>query len=680
VARAIGRVGRRADLAQPRLGDQLAGERRRPQLLRTLGGERTRLRRGLRRLREREVGEHAVEVRDELGPAEPARVVGDLSRALDRGVGIAGSGARADGEHVGLERRPLGLRAAEELGGELEARRGGIGPALREIDVAELGEREPRDRRRTDARGRATRRIEEQPRLDVPAAAPLRRTTDEPRHRLEPHARQLRECRRLRDRRRRRLERLAGRIGREQRSRQRDQRCCERLAALLGELRGLTRALDAIGRQAEREVGAGQLAEQARRDVEPATAREHPDLATQLCNSHQRHVENVQRVTFAAMSRDDEARVAVERAEAEPLLAHRGPAVRALIDAAAPLLDTVDSPELRARLMLRLAEVKLVEADWDAADRALEAAGRHAGDGPWKLLAALRACRVAIRRGPIQRAEAAQLLAATAQLLAATAQQLPQLGSDLSSRRVLGELALAIAEVEIHADAPDATAFDALAELAAAAPYVDTAFTARQLLAAYALTIGDAQAAQRALRAVVKLTADAGSPADEVEARLAFASALLAGGDERQAAHHAQVAVDRALEHHLSELHAAALIAQAGILSAGGKTAGALDRVLELAREAAARNDVRAYVASVGIMAELYANARDYVSAFRTVVESHHALAAASGTDVTAMFRPLLVRLRERVGEARFTQIAADVDRANRLAADLVDRKPSNPS
>jgi hypothetical protein len=373
------------------------------------------------------------------------------------------------------------------------------------------------------------------------------------------------------------------------------------------------------------------------------------------------------------MSRDDEARAAVERAEAEPLLAHRTAPVRALVDAAAPLLDAVESPELRARLMLRLAEVKLVETDWDAADRALEAAGRHAGEGPWKLLAALRSCRVAIRRGPAQRAEAAQLLAATVQ-------QLPQMGSGLSSQRVLAELALAIAEVEIHADQPDPAAFESLDELAASAPFVDTAFTARQLLATYALGNGDAAAAQRALRALVKLAADAGSAADEVEARLAFASALLAGGDARQAAHHAQVAVDRALEHGLTELHAAALLAQAGILSAGGKTAGALDRVIELAREAAARQDVRAYVAAVGIMAELYANARDYVSAFRTIVESHHALASASGTDVAAMFRPLLVRLRERAGEARFTQIAADVDLANRLAADLADRKPSNPS
>jgi hypothetical protein len=361
------------------------------------------------------------------------------------------------------------------------------------------------------------------------------------------------------------------------------------------------------------------------------------------------------------MSRDDEARVAVERAEAEPLLAHRAAAVRALIDAAAPMLDEVASAELRARLMLRLADVKLVETDWDAADRALEAAARHAGEGPLKLLAALRACRVAIRRGPAPRAEAEKLLAATAQRISGA-------GGDLASQRVLAELALAIAEVEIHREAPDASAFDALDELAAGAPYVDTAFTARQLLATYALGNGDATTAQRCLRALVKLAADAGSPADEVEARIALASALAAAGDARQAVHHAQVAVDRSKEHGLAELHAAALLAQAGVMAGSGKTAGAIDRVIEIARAAAAENDVRQYVAAVGIMAELYANARDYTSAFRAIVEAHHGLRTATGQDVTALFRPLLQRLRDRVGEAKFQAIARDISQADELA------------
>ncbi|MBV8760728.1 MAG: hypothetical protein JO257_25775 [Deltaproteobacteria bacterium] len=359
------------------------------------------------------------------------------------------------------------------------------------------------------------------------------------------------------------------------------------------------------------------------------------------------------------MSREAEARAAVERAESEPLLGHRAAAVRAAIDAAAPLLDAVPDEELRARLMLRLADVKLAESDWAGADRALEAAARHAGDGPFKLLAALRACRVAIRRGPAQRAEAEQLLVATVE-------RLPQLGSDLSSQRVLAELALAIAEVEIHHDEPDASAFRSLDELAAGAPYVDTAFTARQLSATFALGRGDAQAAARALKATVKLAADASSPADEVEARIALAAALLAGGHADEAAHHTKLAKERAAEHGLADLEAAATLAQAGVLAQTGKTANALDRVLELARTAAANGNATQYVAAVGIMAELYANAHDYVSAFRTVAEAHRALSQATGSDTTALFRPHLARLRDRVGEERFAQIAADVDRANR--------------
>ena len=372
------------------------------------------------------------------------------------------------------------------------------------------------------------------------------------------------------------------------------------------------------------------------------------------------------------MTRADEARVAVERAESEPLLGHRAAAVRAAIDAAAPLLDEVADEELRSRLMLRLADVKLAEADWAGADRALEAAARHAGDGPYKLLAALRACRVAIRRGPAQRAEAEQLLVATVERLPQLGPNMegpgpaPGPGSDLSSQRVLAELALAIAEVEVHHDEPDASAFRSLDELAAGAPYVDTAFTARQLAATYALGNGDVATATRALKATVKLAADASSPADEVEARIALASALLAGGHADEAAHHAKLAKERAHEHGLADLEAAATLAQAGVLAQTGKTANALDRVLELARAAAAAGNATQYVAAVGIMAELYANARDYVSAFRTVAEAHHALSQATGSDTTALFRPHLQRLRDRIGEQRFAQIAADVDAANR--------------
>lgn len=58
-----------------------------------------------------------------------------------------------------------------------------------------------------------------------------------------------------------------------------------------------------------------------------------------------------------------QATAAVERAEREPLLGARIGPVRAAIDAAAPLLDEVPQPRLRARILLRLASVKLAEQE-----------------------------------------------------------------------------------------------------------------------------------------------------------------------------------------------------------------------------------------------------------------------------------------------------------------------------
>lgn len=95
---------------------------------------------------------------------------------------------------------------------------------------------------------------------------------------------------------------------------------------------------------------------------------------------------------------EDDAVAAVERAEREPLLGSRTVQVRAAIDAAAPLLETA-APQLRARLMLRLASVKLAEQDYEGADQALEAVGRHTPDDTTlRFLSGVRACRVAIRR------------------------------------------------------------------------------------------------------------------------------------------------------------------------------------------------------------------------------------------------------------------------------------------
>jgi hypothetical protein len=102
--------------------------------------------------------------------------------------------------------------------------------------------------------------------------------------------------------------------------------------------------------------------------------------------------------------------------------------------------------------------------------------------------------------------------------------------------------------------------------------------------------------------------------------------------------------------------------------------------VLELAREAAQRHDIAQYVASVGIMAELYARSGDHVSAFRTIVEAHRALADATTSDVSERFRPLLARLRDRIGADRLSAIARDVEHANLLADQIAPQKTRDPS
>jgi tetratricopeptide (TPR) repeat protein len=381
------------------------------------------------------------------------------------------------------------------------------------------------------------------------------------------------------------------------------------------------------------------------------------------------------------MTTEAEAIAAVERAEREPLLGSRIAAVRAAIDAAAPLLDQLPVPQLRARILLRLASVKLAEQDYEGADQALEAVARHVPDDTTlRFLCGVRACRVAIRRNAETRKLARDTLLNVAARLDAFETNAPAWDG------VTTEVALAIAELALHDDEPDPSAFEPIAQivngLTGDPRHADTAFTGHLVLGAFALQTADPERAVRSLRAAVQLAKDAGSPRDEVEARLALASALVATDSLialDEALRTVQVARDRTLEHQLADLHQATLVAQAGVLSAAGKTAGAIDRVLELARIAVAKQDVPQYVGAVAIMAELYAKTGDHVSAFRTIAESHAALAAATNSDTTALFRPLLQRLRERIGGERLDRIAREVEIANRLADQIGSQKAKHP-
>ncbi|MEZ4404453.1 MAG: hypothetical protein R3B06_30820 [Kofleriaceae bacterium] len=366
------------------------------------------------------------------------------------------------------------------------------------------------------------------------------------------------------------------------------------------------------------------------------------------------------------------ATLAVRLAEEEPLFGHRVEVIRQLVHAAAAAVEAAPDPALEARLMMRLAQIKLVELDWAAADATLTAAGERIGrEGPLMFAIAARSCRVAIRRG--EREVAGATLRAASRHLAELADP-----ADEAWQRALAELTLGIAEEALHDEPGDPAPFDALRDLVDQLRHdprwVDVVFTARQILATDALARGDATTAGHVLREVVREAHAYGSPADEVEGRIARAAALAARGDAagvEEAERVVQIACDRALEHGLTDLHVAALIGQAGLMSQRDRTAGALDRCIEIARIGAAGGNVGRYVAAVGLMSQIYQNHGDFPSAYRTIAESYHALKAVAGDEIRPMFERLIEALRERMGPPRFTKMIDDVSRARRLADEL---------
>lgn len=366
------------------------------------------------------------------------------------------------------------------------------------------------------------------------------------------------------------------------------------------------------------------------------------------------------------------AELAVRLAEETPCFGNHLEPVRKLIHAAGPLVEAAGDAALEARLLFRLAAIKLAELDWSATDAVLSSAGERIGRaGPLMFAIAARSCRVGIRRG--DRATAGDTLRAAAQHVARIA-----VPTEWAWQLALAEITVGLAEDAVHDEPGDPTPFDNLRDLVDQLRHdprwVDTVFTARQLLATDALARGDAASAANHLREVVKAAHEHGSPADEIEARIARAAALAARGDQagtEEADRVIQIARDRALEHGLTDLHVAALIGQAGLMSQRGKTAGALDRCIEVARIGADGGNLGRYVAAVGLMSQIYQNHGDFPSAYRTIAESYHALRAVQGDGVKPMFERLLEPLRDRMGRDRFAKMIDDVSRARRLADEL---------
>lgn len=383
------------------------------------------------------------------------------------------------------------------------------------------------------------------------------------------------------------------------------------------------------------------------------------------------HLESL-RTQIAAADPAARAAIAVALAEQEPALGHRVAIVRDAVHAAGAAVEGTDDRGLEARLMLRLAQLKMVEQDWDGAEQLLSAAGDRLGrEGPLMFVVAARSCRVALRRGDHEVAGATLRLAATHVASIADPR-------DPLWRRAVVELALGVAECAVALDPGDPAPFDTLRELVDElrhdAAWTDAVFTARQLIATDALARGDASLAANQLREVVRIAHEHASPSDEIEARLARAAALSGRGDlagAEEADRVVQIARDRALEHGLTDLHVAALIGQAGLMSQRGKTAGALDRCIEIAKNGVETNNLGRYIAAVGLMSQIYQNHGDFPSAYRTIAESYHALREVQGDQVKPMFTPLLETLRDRVGAERFAKMIDDVSRARRLADEL---------
>lgn len=356
-------------------------------------------------------------------------------------------------------------------------------------------------------------------------------------------------------------------------------------------------------------------------------------------------------------------------AEHEPVLERGGGAVRALLHEAAARLDTADDPALRGRVMRRLAYVKMIEGELDGA---AESARRaidfldQAGARDAALAAGCLACRIELRRGGAELVRPV-LVQAAGQIT----------GAESEAHDAATELALAIAELSIESGEDDGHEMleELLPSLQEDEARLDAAWTASQLLAMQGLAAGRPEAAVRALRIAFAIAKRALDRRDELQVRISLAGALAVQGGQAalmESEKHLQVVRDVARDLGEKDLHVAALIGQAGLLAGHRRRVHAgIDRCLEIARLAAADNDVPRYVAAVGLMARLYEQSGDHASAYRTIAEAYHGLKSRMTVDPEPLFRPHLDALADVVGPERFRAIVADVNAAQQLAGTL---------
>lgn len=352
----------------------------------------------------------------------------------------------------------------------------------------------------------------------------------------------------------------------------------------------------------------------------------------------------------------------VELAEAEPLLGHRQAVVRKLLEEAALVLDSLANRTLEGRVLLRLAHVKLSEADLEGVEQlAARAQERLAGDADRALEIGALVTRSLVRRKRFEEA---------ANQLVVLGRQEPADPSPLGARRASAQLLLALAELSLEQQEWEqagkhlAVLDDAVSD---DAELVEVRFSCLQGKAAVALALGDRERGIQALRKIVAIAKELDAAEDEIEARIALAGALVERGDPvglEEAQKLLQVSRDRALEANLDSLYTAALIGQAGVLAKRGKTKAALDRCIEIAQRAAETQDLTRYALAVALMSNIYEQLGDLASAYRSFAEAHASLREKIGDAARDVIVPHIQAFAARIGAEKFREVAENVTKA----------------
>jgi hypothetical protein len=352
----------------------------------------------------------------------------------------------------------------------------------------------------------------------------------------------------------------------------------------------------------------------------------------------------------------------IELAEVEPIFGYRQAAVRGLLHEAAAIVDTLGKPALEGRVMLRLAYIKLVDADFEGAEQLATRARDRLADDTFRVLEAnVVLARAAIRRHRFAEAEA--MLVEHGDVAE------PETLTPISAR---AGVMLALAWAELALEQHDYTAAGERLALVAKATRSDPAlaeasFTCRQMLGLVDLATNKFTQACAVMREVVTLAKTYQSNADEIEMRLGLAGALGEKGDPvnlDEAEKHLQIARDLAREAGLDRMYAASLIAQAGVMNRKGQTRAALDRCIEVAELAVAKQDLGKYGAAVGLMSQIYEQKGDLASAYRTFAEANASLRDVIGERAKEIIVPYMAAFADRIGRDKFAEIADQVNKA----------------